>query len=456
MTAVITTPAALPDAVRAGMIPDILRDIDTVKRNLNNFLDDGPKFEEQWVALDNLNSKLGRARKIEATMAGLAEPSQVNPTEVRAQDDAELAPVDWYSRNVAASRKALGFKFSEDKHFRTFGNQLASLVNYGRGGQQDPRLQRAPIGAGEVDPSGGGFLVQTDFANVVMTRMYTMGEVAGRVDKLPGLSGSSIKIPAIDETSRAAGSRYGGVLGYWVAEGTAPTASNIKVRQIELDLKKVGAIYYASDELLTDTNLYGAIATRGFAEELTFQVEDAYWEGTGAGQPLGIMNAPCKIAVAKEVGQAAGTIVYENILKMWSRMWGRSRANSAWFINQDCEPQLYALSQVIGTAGVPVYLPPNGLSGNPYGVLFGRPVIPVEYASTLGTEGDIVLADFSQYVAVDKGGVQAASSMHVQFLTDQMAFRMFYRVDGEPWWSGALTPFKGTATKSPFVTLATR
>jgi HK97 family phage major capsid protein len=114
------------------------------------------------------------------------------------------------------------------------------------------------------------------------------------------------------------------------------------------------------------------------------------------------------------------------------------------------------LSQVIGTAGVPVYLPANGISGQPYGTLFGRPVIPVEYADTLGTEGDITLADYSQYVLADKGGVQTASSMHVAFLTDEMVFRFIYRVDGEPIWHAALTPFKGSNTLSPFVTLATR
>jgi HK97 family phage major capsid protein len=141
---------------------------------------------------------------------------------------------------------------------------------------------------------------------------------------------------------------------------------------------------------------------------------------------------------------------------MWSRMWARSRSNAIWTINQDCEPQLYAMSQVIGTAGVPVYLPANGISGRPYGMLFGQPVVPLEYNDTLGTEGDIVLADYSQYVVADKGGVQAASSMHVAFLTDEMVFRITYRVDGEPIWHAPLTPFKGTNTLSPFITLATR
>ena len=93
--------------------------------------------------------------------------------------------------------------------------------------------------------------------------------------------------------------------------------------------------------LEADTNLFGAIATRAFAEEITFQTEDAYWEGTGSGQPLGIMNAPCKVTVSKENGQATKTIVYENVLNMYSRMWARSRPNAVWFINQDIDQAIF-------------------------------------------------------------------------------------------------------------------
>ena len=61
-----------------------------------------------------------------------------------------------------------------------------------------------------------------------------------------------------------------------------------------------------------------------------------------------------------------------------------------------------------------------------------------------------------EYMLVDKNGVQAATSMHVAFLTDEMVFRITYRVDGKPMWSVPLTPFKGTNTKSPFIALASR
>ena len=149
-------------------------------------------------------------------------------------------------------------------------------------------------------------------------------------------------------------------------------------------------------------------------------------------------------------------MLYQNLLNMWARMWARSRLNAVWFINQDVEPQLYAVNQVIGTAGVPVYLPPGGISEKPYATLFGRPVIPVEYCDTLGNVGDIVLADMSQYVVADKNAMQQMSSVHVRFVNDEMTFRLTYRLDGNVTWPAALTPYKGTQTKSPFIALAAR
>jgi HK97 family phage major capsid protein len=161
------------------------------------------------------------------------------------------------------------------------------------------------------------------------------------------------------------------------------------------------------------------------------------------------------ISVAKETGQAASTIVKENIDKMWSRCWSRSRKNAVWLINQDIEPQLLAQPgdrhrrrARLSAAWRPV--------GAPYATLYNRPVIATEYNASLGTTNDIALVDLSQYTIVDKGGVQMATSMHVAFDTDEMRFRVTYRVDGRPMWHSALTPFKGSATKSPFVILAAR
>ena len=115
---------------------------------------------------------------------------------------------------------------------------------------------------------------------------------------------------------------------------------------------------------------------------------------------------------------------------------------------------LYLYTLKIGTT--PVYVPAGGLSEKPYETLFGRPVIPLEQCSALGEVGDIILADLNQYLLIDKGGINAQSSIHVRFLYDENVFRFIYRVDGQPIWNKPLTPYKGTATQSQFEALAKR
>jgi HK97 family phage major capsid protein len=111
---------------------------------------------------------------------------------------------------------------------------------------------------------------------------------------------------------------------------------------------------------------------------------------------------------------------------------------------------------VVGMGGIPVYMPANGLSGAPYATLYGRPVIPFESCSTMGTIGDIAFCDFSQYLFGQKSaGPEVASSIHVNFIYDETCFRFVMRTDGQPWWNSVLTPENGVNTLSPFVVLAT-
>ncbi|MCK9575663.1 MAG: phage major capsid protein [Clostridia bacterium] len=325
------------------------------------------------------------------------------------------------------------------------------------GGSVDPRLTIKASGASEAVPSDGGFLVDMDFSNTLLTKTYDASSVAAKAFRIPISEGKNgVKINGIDEKSRANGSRYGGVQMYWESEVDTVTGTKPKFRQIELSLKKLMGICYATDELLSDAMALQSIITKAFTDEFSFKVDDACINGTGSGQPLGILNAPCLVTVAKESEQAADTVAWANIVKMWSRMWGRSRQNATWFINQDIEPQLYSMALSVGTGGQPVYMPAGGASAQPYSTLFGRPVVPIEQCSALGDKGDIILADMSQYAMIDKGGLQSAQSIHVRFLYDENVFRFIYRTDGQPMWNSALTPYKGSNTLSPFVVLADR
>ncbi len=367
-----------------------------------------------------------------------------------------------------------------------FGNFLKAVQMAGSAGApiREPRLKRciekaldpttkAPTGMGETVPSDGAFLVAQEFIPTLINRTYNTGIVISRCMKQPvGANFNGFKIPAIDETSRADGSRWGGVQAYWGAEAASITASKPKIRQISVELQKLFALCYVTDELLQDSVALEGYVMQWFPMEFGFKLDDAVINGDGAGKPLGVLTSPALVSVSKETNQAAATIVTQNVIKMFRRLWAPSWPNSVWFVNQDTLDQLMTLTIPIGTAGALANLyagnayqlpgisaPGSAIAtGNaqPYGTMLGRQVIPIEQCQTLGTVGDIILVDLSQYIVGDKGGMNAATSIHVAFTTDQTAFRFIYRCNGLPVWHSALTPFKGSSTLSPYVALATR
>ncbi len=415
------------------------------------------------AAADRTPEQTARFTAVFAELDALEEKQEAIAADLviarRLQDDERHAPTIELGANREAA-KAWGPTLHSDAtpEMRVEARQaalgeFAMAVKHAMTGQQaDPRLFAAATGMGTAIPSDGGFAVPMEIAAGIERDMYTQGELLSRVDART-ISGDSIAYQVIDETSRAT-TRAGGVLGYWVDQGTAPTASQPKLARIELKLRKVGALGYMTDELVNDAAGLGGELEAMFGEELTFQVEDAITEGSGAGQPLGYLVAPCILSIAKETGQAAASIVVSNLSKMWARLPSRSKKNSVWLINTDCNPQLDLLSIPAGTAA----LEPRFVNYDSTGVLTikGRPVVETEFQATVGTVGDIALVDLSRYRLIRKGGVEQASSIHVLFASGQQTFRAFYRCDGQPVPRSVVTPFKGSATQSPFIVLATR
>lgn len=359
-----------------------------------------------------------------------------------------------------------------DRVFADLGENLLAIaaagaphgVNIGgfRGGNVDPRLLRlnaAATGAGTAVGGDGGFMVQTDFTVDLMKDGLGADEITRRCDptELAG-SADSLRVVTLDETSRATGSRWGGIQVYWTDEGGEGTPKKPKIGFWESKLAKLMGLGYATDELLQDARAMGQVFSEGFRDEMGFVVGDAIYRGTGVGQPLGILNAACTVSVAKESGQAADTIVAANLTKMWAKILPRAKRRGVWFINTECTPQLDALSIAVGTGGELVYMPAGGLSDSPFGRLKGRPVIEIEQAAALGDTGDIVFADLNYYKLITKGGVSEAESMHVRFIYDEMTFRWTLRINGAPKIKSAITPYKGAsgATLSPFVKLDAR
>ena len=318
-------------------------------------------------------------------------------------------------------------------------------------------LQAAAAGAASGIPESGGVLVRNEWNTSLLERVQEEGKLAPKCFPMPiGEGSDGVEAPYVDETSRATGSRWGGVQVYRAAEAAAATASAPKLGKFELRLEDMLGLFYATDRVLRDAVLLEALAMKAFSSEFAFKLDDEIVRGTGAGQCLGVVGNAPTVSVAKETNQVAGTIVFENIINMHSRLLARCMPGAEWYINQLALPQLYKMYLAVGAGGVPVYLPANGVASAPYGTLMGLPVTPIEQASAPGTVGDIILANLHNDYALIQKPLTQASSIHVLFTTNQTTFRWVWPIIGKPVMAAAVTPYKGALTLGPFVTLATR
>jgi HK97 family phage major capsid protein len=350
-------------------------------------------------------------------------------------------------RDIAAESANRGFKNPQD-FFRA--------VMDASKGKADKRL--APLATAGSDEHStfsdqfGGYLIPPGFMTEMLKVNGDADPTAGLTTKLP-MGASTVFIPARTDKNHAT-SVTGGIRWYRRAESQAATSSRGEMEQIKLTAHTLSGLSYASEELLTDSPIsIPALLQANFNEELGSTILNEKLRGTGAGQYLGVLNAPCKIEVSKETGQAADTINSLNILKMRARCWGYQRA--IWLANHNCFPQLAQLSIAVGVGGSTALYQPSLVADRP-DQLLGRPIFYSEYAETLGDAGDLILCDWSQFLEGQLGGMESAESIHVRFVENERAFRFNLRNDGQPWWRSALTPKKGADTLSPIVTLAAR
>lgn len=428
--------------------------------------------------------------KVQALLADADKAkAEIATLEARAQVDAGLAGLD-----AAPGRKAAPATPGLQPATQTFSDASVTVINgvrerakdnptrgydgpggFGRfaaevhafnGGQGQSEGIKICAAAGDGLSVGitadGGVLVPPAFSTAISDRIgMKSNDLLNKTDQLPALpyGVESMDYPVVAESSRANGSRAGGLQGYWKAELTAMTESKPKLRSAKFAPSELYVLAYISDKLLKNAPQMEQFLTSRVADEIAFKLGDAIINGTGGGQPRGVLagaaDAP-RVQISKESGQAAATLNTTNLEKMYARMPAGSMATAEWYVNQDVLPALLALTKSVGTGGVPVYLPGGSIANAPYGAIYGRPVNVLEYCATLGTEGDVIFADFKQYGTITRGGLDSAMSMHLKFDYAQTAFRFIFEADGQPWWNSSLTPFKGTNKISPFVTLATR
>lgn len=343
--------------------------------------------------------------------------------------------------------------------YRNIGEQMQDVQAMTTDNEDAPkareRFQKVvnATGASTGVDSEGGYLVETDKATDIIKTAVETGVLSRRCRPQPiGAMADGFSYLAFKDRDRSAGTMLGGIQVYRKGEATLMANSGqASLEERELRLEDMYGLIYVTNRMMRDAVAMAGYTKQGLRDQLAWKLDYEIWQGNGSGQCLGITNSDLIISVAKEGSQTADTINATNVVKMLARFNG-DLTRAAWFVNQDCTPQFPLMT--IGNQ--PIFIPGGSFANAPYGVLLGIPIVPIEFCSTLGDEHDIVLGDFSQYLLIEKGGVEEAESMHVRFLYDEMCFRFITRNNGQPLHEQAITPLNGTNTLSPFVALAER
>ena len=306
--------------------------------------------------------------------------------------------------------------------------------------------------SGEGTGADGGFLIPPGFSTDIFMLSLTDSALLPLTDSLD-IDGNSMIIPK-DETTPWGTT---GVRAYWQGEASAAVATKPVVGTMDLRLKKLMALVPVSDEMAADTNALNSYLPKKVAMSIQWKTNEAILFGSGAGLPQGALASGAVVTVAKDAGQATNTLSALNLANMIARLPPGSFPNAVWLINNNVLPSLFTLT----LGNYPIYLPAGapvgGIQNSPYGSLLGRPIMVSQHAKSFSSQGDVILVDLSYYQSITKAqGMQTATSMHLYFDADAMAFRTTFRMDGQSKIAAPITPANGSTTLSPFVQLGAR
>lgn len=340
-------------------------------------------------------------------------------------------------------------------HFPTLGAFARAVA------QRHPSLfAAATIQTTVGDGPSAGFLVPTDLSLALMQLTLSQEAVRPYATVLPMPHGS-LNLPRFAARNRSGGD-VAGVMANAVGEGVDLPLSKPKVETLTLVARKLAATVAVTRELVDDAGpAFSRLLMQNMAAAISAAVDDALLMGTGSGQALGILNSPALVTVAKESGQANGTLVPENLAKMLSRLDPASHARGRWLMHPSVAVQLHLLqlkvknaaaNDFVGGSALPWYqIGPDGKA-----TLLGLPVTTTDRLPPLGSKGDIILIDPTSYVIGVTHELRLEASDQALFGSDEILFRATCRLDGAPIPAGPTTPRRGSDTLSPFVTLAER
>ena len=386
--------------------------------------------------VESLKAEIDRRSAMESMDSGLREPvgRGVPPIDIkvgktRLEDDPKV-----------------GFKNCAD-----FAVAVQAAYNHS-GNAMDERLRIVAAPSGYMSERGTdeGFSVPPDFRSQVWENVLGDDTSFDLFNVFTGEPTNSTSVNIQKDITNPWDTS--GVKAFYVSEASQMQPSSMDQKMDNVPVHKLYAFVLATEELLSDSPRFNDRMTRKVGQAIRYKGSVALAAGNGVGRPLGFTKSGSVVTVAKETGQAAKTIVPQNIANMYSRLFNPQRG--IWIISSDAFPQIMLLN----LNGMPLWTPYNeGFKYRPNGMLLGQPIYISYHCQTLGTQGDIYFVNADGYMHLQRTTApEFASSMHLYFDYDTEAFRWTIRHGGQPYMNQAISLPNGQASQSYFVQLATR
>jgi HK97 family phage major capsid protein len=355
-----------------------------------------------------------------------------------------MAPDDVGRVLTATTKEAEAFIAQRERFFKLYGINKTALAE----------------GSGQA----GGYAVPPQFSTNLLMLAIEESIFGPRASKFP-MTSLTAQLPSLDVTTvQGAGNTpiLGGINAVWSSEAATRKESEPALRMTDLKAHECSFYAVASNTLLADQAVgLDTLLTMLFQWAIAWYTDYAFFNGNGVGKPLGVLQCPALIKVTRAGGAGTSTVAYSDVATMLSKLYCPfwRGAGVAWVMHQSLLPKLL---QITDPAGRVVFIPldkglqeplPQSSGVWSVGWMFGIPVLVSEKVPALGGVGDLGLYSFPHYILGQRMELQIDVSPHVNFLTNQLVWRVLWRGDGQPWLNNPITLADGSFTCGPFVAL---
>jgi HK97 family phage major capsid protein len=270
----------------------------------------------------------------------------------------------------------------------------------------------------------GGYLVRPQVERQIVIAREFDNVLRGLCSSL-NVTSNAIQLDQIGLTTTAG----------WVNElGTKPETTGMTLGTISANVFTAAGLATISNQLLADSNpAVDSLVVADLAKRLVALEETAFLNGSGTGQPFGILQTAGVTATTLTTTPILDLLdaILDSIAKVetahgapsailmhprtWTRILKARDTQGAYYIDPTGGPQD----------------PRTGQRG-PVKTLWGYPVVTTNRMPTnlgAGTnESRVIVGDFKEALILDRQGITVDESEHVYFTTNQTVFRAEQRV----------------------------